>query len=154
MRTVVERRTGILGSTDWYSASTVDPGEFTRDDGKSSLTHQQVAMNGRDRFCRGLRGAVDVEPGVKGYMPIKSRDGESLLCGGDRLSELIRDRVVGGMFTVSGKTVVAGSPIRVIQSRQFGFPFTLRLERFTNGTCGSLRLRQFLLPLGIKVSKG
>lgn len=97
---------------------------------------------------------MDVEPGVEGYMPVKCRDGESLLCGRDRLSELSRDRVVGEVFSVTEKTVVVGSPIGVIQSGQFGFPFTFRLKRFTSGACGSLRLSQFLLPLGITVSRG
>lgn len=57
---------------------------------------------------------MDVKTGVEGYMPVKCRDGESLLCGRDRLSELSRDRVVGEVFSVTDKTVVVGSPIGVI----------------------------------------
>lgn len=153
----MEGRSGILGPTDRYSARTVDPGKFTRDDGEGSLTHQQVAMNGCDRLCRGLRGSVDVKPSVERYMPVKSRDRESLLCGQDRLSELSRDRVIGELSILSYSAAVVGSPIGIVYSGQLGFPFTLRtlrLERFTTDTGGSLRLSQFLLPLDTKVSRG
>lgn len=110
----MEGRSGILGPTDRYSARTLDPGKFTRDDGESSLTHQQVAMDGCDRLCRGLRGAVDVKPGVEGNMPVKGGDGESLLCGQDRLSELSGDRVIGELSILSYRAAVVGSPIGIV----------------------------------------